>query len=69
MKSIIKDLELKDGRSLYVQISDSGRVSLSFDEPNSSVQISLTAKELKSYATIIAEALVDREAQLREELN
>lgn len=70
MKSIIKDMELgeKAERSFYVQISEGGRVNLSFDGNEASVQVSLTVKELQQYNVVIAEALHERQEQIKEEL-
>lgn len=68
MKSIIKDLELVDGRTLYVQISEGGKVSLSFDGSDTSVQVSLSFEELHQYEGIIIDAVSERTRQLKAEL-
>lgn len=70
MKSILKDMELNEGKSTWtVQISEGGRVSLSFDGVEANIMLSTTVKELKEYHAVIAAALEARAEQVREELN
>lgn len=68
MKSIIENLELENGRDLYVQISEGGRVTLSFDGNEANTTHYLTVKDLKKYHAIISAALEARAAQTAEEL-
>lgn len=70
MKSILTDMELgeKAERNFTVQISEGGRVTLSFDGMETNVSVWLTAKELKQYHGVIGKALELRETQIREEL-
>lgn len=67
MKSIIRSAEAENDTELTVQISEGGRVNISFDALNTSVQQSMTVKDLKKFKTIIDESLEERTNQLKDE--
>lgn len=67
MKSIIRSAEAENDTELTVQISEGGRVNISFDALNTSVQQSMTVKDLKKFKTIIDESLEERANQLKDE--
>lgn len=56
-KSILEEVELKTGSQLYVQISNSGRVSLSYDSTETSFNVWLTKVEAEAYAKAILKAI------------
>ncbi len=56
-KSIIEEIELESGASLYVQITN-GRASISFDLHDISVAVWLTTEELDDLRKTISNALI-----------
>lgn len=68
MQSITMNMDTKNETQLWIQISEGGRVTLSFDTPTSGLQVSdLRVSELKAYRDLIDEALAIREKQRKEE--
>ncbi len=70
MKSITEMIDFgeKDERTLCVQISEGGRVSLSFDGNDGSMQVSMTSRDLVNFKNLIGTALAQRQAQVEQEL-
>ena len=70
MKSITECLDTSNDAQLWVQVSDGGNVTISFDTKNSGAQLNgLTMGDLTKFRYLIEGVIEERVKQLHEETN